>query len=65
MWSATSSGDLRALFTKALEEMRARYLLTFSPQGVAGEGWHALKVTLKGARGDVVARPGYFRQAAR
>ena len=65
MWSATSEGNLRALFTKALEEMRARYLLTFSPQGVAGEGWHELKVKLKGARGDVVARPGYFRAAPR
>jgi len=65
VWSATSSGDLRALFTRALDEMRGRYLLTFSPQRVSGEGWHALTVTLKDARGDVVARPGYFRPAAR
>lgn len=28
--------------------------------GVAREGWHDVKVTLKGARGDVIARPGYF-----
>ena len=30
------------------------------PPGVAGEGWHDLKVTLKRARGDVTARPVYF-----
>jgi hypothetical protein len=51
---------LRELFGKALEELRARYLLTYYPGGVARDGWHDVKVTLKGARGDVTARPGYF-----
>jgi hypothetical protein len=61
VWSATSSADLRRLFTQALEEMRARYLLTYTPKGGAPqEGWHEVKVTLKNARGDVTARPGYF-----
>jgi VWFA-related protein len=60
IWSAQSSRDLRRLFTEALEEMRARYLLTYTPKGVAREGWHALKVSLQNARGDVTARPGYF-----
>jgi len=60
VWAAKSSGDLKGLFAHALEEMRARYLLTFTPKGAAQEGWHALKVTLKNARGDVTARPGYF-----
>ena len=59
-WSASSSKDLQNLFTRALDEMRARYLLTFTPQGVAREGWHDLRVTLKNARGDVTARPAYF-----
>lgn len=59
VWSAGSSRDLRTLFTQALEEMRARYLLTYTPKGVAQDGWHDLKVTLKDARGDVTARPGY------
>ena len=61
VWSATSSRDLTALFTKALEEMRARYVLTFTPTGVSPAGWHELKVTLKHGRADVVARPGYSR----
>ena len=60
VWSATSGKDLRELFGKVLEELRARYLLTYSPSGVDREGWHDVKVTLKGARGDVTARPGYF-----
>ena len=60
VWSAKSSSDLKALFTQALEEMRARYLLTYSAKGVPQDGWHTLKVSLKNARGDVTARPGYF-----
>jgi Ca-activated chloride channel family protein len=59
-WSATSDRQLRELFTSALEEMRARYLLTYTPHGVARAGWHQLKVRLKNGRADVTARPGYF-----
>ena len=60
VWSAKSPRDLKPLFTQALEEMRARYLLTYSPNDPPKEGYHTLKVTLKNARGDVTARPGYF-----
>jgi VWFA-related protein len=60
VWAASSNRDLEQLFTRALEEMRARYSLTFSPQGVPRPGWHELKVKLKGMSGDIVARPGYF-----
>ena len=62
-WFAKSSRDLRELFGKALNELRARYLLTYSPNGVSREGWHDLKVSLKNARGEVTARPGYFAEA--
>ena len=58
-WSATSSRDLKELFTRAIDEMRARYLITFYPAGPAAEGWHELKVTAS-ARGEVMTRPGYF-----
>jgi hypothetical protein len=61
-WFAKSSRDLRELFGKALNELRARYLLTYSLTGVSREGWHDVKVTLKNARGEVTARPGYFAQ---
>jgi Mg-chelatase subunit ChlD len=39
-WSATSDRDLQRLFTGALEEMRARYVLTYRPQGAVTSGWH-------------------------
>ena len=61
-WAALKASDLNDLFGKALNELRARYLLTYSPTGVSREGWHDVSVTLKNARGDVTARPGYFAQ---
>jgi len=63
-WSATSDRQLRELFTRALDEMRARYLLTYTPHGVSGPGWHDLKVRLRNGRADITARPGYFVAAA-
>jgi hypothetical protein len=38
------------MFGQVLEESRTRYLLTYSPSGVASDGWHDVKVTLKRAR---------------
>jgi VWFA-related protein len=60
-WSATSGRQLRELFTRALGEMRARYLLSYTPRGVDTAGWHSVKVSLKNARGEITARPGYSR----
>jgi VWFA-related protein len=59
-WSATSDRQLRELFTQALEEMRARYLVSYTPRGVSKPGWHELKVKVKSGGADVTARPGYF-----
>ncbi len=59
-WSAQSDRQLEALFGRVLDEMRARYLLTYSPSGPQKPGWHQIKVSLKGARGDVIAKQGYF-----
>jgi len=59
-WAAQRANDLNDLFNKALNELRSRYLLTYTPTGVDRSGWHDVKVTLKNARGDVTARPGYF-----
>jgi len=63
-WSATSDRQLRELFTRALDEMRARYLLTYTPKGPTRAGWHELKVRLRNGRADITARPGYFVAAA-
>src|SRR5262249_52980964 len=58
-WSATSSRGLGELFTRAIDEMRARYLVTFYPKGAPEPGWHELKVDVS-SRGEVRTRPGYF-----
>jgi Ca-activated chloride channel family protein len=58
-WSATAPNELRQLFARAIDEMRARYLVTFYPEGPRTPGWHKLEVSARG-RGDVTARPGYF-----
>lgn len=54
-----STRDLSATFQKILDEFRQRYLVSYSPQGVAGAGWHRLEVRLKGKKGTVKARAGY------
>lgn len=64
VFSASSPDDLMRLFTTALNEMRARYLITFTPR-VTTAGWHELKVRVRGRRVDIKARPGYFVNAAR
>lgn len=62
-WSARSSGDLNQLFIDVLNELRSRYLVTYSPTGVSRDGWHDVKVTVKNTKGEVTARPGYFAQS--
>lgn len=51
--------NLRAVFVRALEEFRGRYLLSYSPAGVATRGWHRLDVRVTGRRATVKSRPGY------
>jgi len=55
-----STRDLGATFVKILDEFRQRYLVSYSPRGVPGEGWHRLEVRVKGRGLDVKSRPGYF-----
>lgn len=56
---------LRPVFLAMLQEMRSRYLLTYSPNGVEAGGWHTLTVRLKNKPGRVTARRGYFGQQTR
>jgi VWFA-related protein len=60
VWSASSQRDLTRLFTTALSDMRARYLLTFAPDEGAARGWHDVQVSVRGG-GEVTARLGYFK----
>jgi uncharacterized protein YegL len=59
-WSARSESQLRELFTQALQEMRSRYLLTYTPSGTQTTGWHQIAVRLNGQRAEVSARQGYY-----
>jgi VWFA-related protein len=54
-----STKDLAGLFVRILDEFRQRYLIGYSPKGVAKGGWHRLEVTVKGRRCEVKARTGY------
>ena len=64
VWTARSEKELRARFLDVLEDIRSRYVLSYTPQGVDFPGWHPLEVRLKRGRGEVLARPGYHRAAA-
>jgi VWFA-related protein len=50
---------LRRLFLAALRDMKARYTITYTPQGVEQKGWHAIDVGLTRRKGKVTARAGY------
>jgi VWFA-related protein len=52
--------ELSSRFVAILEEFRHRYLLSYSPKGVRGPGWHRLEVRLKNRRATIKARPGYI-----
>jgi VWFA-related protein len=47
--------ELSARFVGILEEFRHRYLLSYSPNGVAAPGWHRLEVKVKNRRVTVKA----------
>ncbi len=55
-----STWNLSSVFVDVLEEFRQRYLVTYSPQGVATQGWHRLDVRVRGRKATVKARPGYL-----
>ena len=55
--------DLRARFLDVLAAIRSRYVLSYAPQGGDTAGWHTLAVRLRRVKGDVLARPGYWRYA--
>lgn len=59
-WSADDPAQVGDRFAEVLREMRARYLLFYTPINAPTPGWHDVSVRLKGTRGEVRARPGYF-----
>jgi Ca-activated chloride channel family protein len=65
LFEVDSTRDLGAAFLRLFDEFRQRYLLNFSPQGVAPDGWHELKVSVKRRRASVNARAGYAAGVSR
>lgn len=57
---ATDEAGLEATFLSVLQEFRQRYVLGYTPTGVAERGWHTIEVKLRGRSGEVRARRGYF-----
>ena len=55
----SSTMDLQKTFVGILDEFRRRYVLSFTPRGVSGTGWHRLQVRVKGRRAVITARQGY------
>jgi Ca-activated chloride channel homolog len=54
--------NLKDTFLTLLDDLKHRYLLTYYPtEETARSGWHTLTVRLKSGRGDVKARPGYYK----
>lgn len=58
-----STHDVSAAFVRIFDEFRYRYLLNYSPRGVAPGGWHTLEVAVKGRRATVRARAGYMARS--
>jgi Ca-activated chloride channel family protein len=65
VYKVESTKDLRATFLGILDEFRHRYLVSYTPRGVARDGWHRLDVRVKNRRATIKARPGYLAGAAR
>lgn len=59
LFEAEKTENLAQIFLDVLKEFRQRYLVSYTPRGVATDGWHRLDVRVK-RRGVVKARPGYL-----
>jgi len=60
LFEVEKSGNLRSIFLSILEEFRHRYVVSYTPRGVATGGWHTLEVRIKNRKATIKARPGYL-----
>ena len=60
LFEIEKTANIAATFLGILDEFRHRYLVSYTPKGVAKDGWHKLDVRLKNRRATVKARPGYL-----
>ncbi|HYL35151.1 MAG TPA: VWA domain-containing protein [Bryobacteraceae bacterium] len=59
LFEIEKTANLEAAFLEILDEFRHRYLVSYTPRGVARDGWHKLDVKVRRG-GTVKARPGYL-----
>jgi VWFA-related protein len=59
-WAADSPERLRRAFGEIADAMGHRYILRYEPQGLKREGWHRIEIKLRGQKGDLQARHGYW-----
>jgi Ca-activated chloride channel family protein len=59
-WNAGSPRQLREAFGAIADAMGHRYVLRYEPNGVASRGWHRIEARLRGVKGHVHARRGYW-----
>jgi Ca-activated chloride channel homolog len=63
LFEVSSERDLGERFLDVLADIRSRYVLSYTVDAADAPGWHPLEVRLKRQKGDVLARPGYWRYA--
>ena len=59
-WEAKSPDHLKGAFLEIAEGMGKRYVLRYSPENVQRPGWHKIDLKLRGKKGDVRTRTGYW-----
>jgi VWFA-related protein len=59
-WQAESLDRLRPAFAAIAEAMGKRYVLRYAPENVKRAGWHKIELRLKGKKGEVRTRNGYW-----
>ena len=64
LFEVQKTANLGSIFLSVLEEFRQRYLVSYTPRGVATDGWHTLEVRIKSRKATIKARPGYLAGAS-
>ena len=59
-WGADLPERLQRAFAEIADAMSHRYILRYEPQGMTRGGWHRIEIKLKGQKGDLQARHGYW-----
>ena len=60
LFEVEKTANLGSIFLSVLEEFRQRYLVSYTPRGVAKDGWHKLDVRVRSRKATIKARPGYL-----